>query len=111
MNIGVLVSLSSRYCSQYGLTYHRWFEIEENGPRYVFSTACLAEEGLETLVARRAGLRWQHAIRLYTVLQAIKLPAGVAHLHAALADVDRKHFPLSVSINQLILSQIYISYR
>lgn len=82
-----------------GLTYHRRFEIEENGPRHVFPAARFAEEGLETFVAATTSLRWQHTVRLYTVLQAIKLPAGVAHLHAALANVDRKYLALFISIN------------
>jgi len=89
------------------LTYHCWFEVEENCSRNVFSTACLAKESLKALVVC-AGLWWQHTVRLYAMLQAIKLPASIAHLDAALTDVDRKHFALLISINQCILSQIYI---
>lgn len=80
------------------VTYHRRLEIEENRPGHVFSATRFAEEGLETFVVR-TGLRWQHTVRLYTVFQAIKLPAGVAHLHAALANVDRKYLALPISIN------------
>lgn len=79
-------------------TYHRRFEIEENGPGHVFSAARFAEEGLEAFVVCTS-LRWQHTVWLYTVLQTIKLPAGVAYLHTALANVDRKYLALSILIN------------
>lgn len=78
-------------------TYHRWFEVEENGSGHVLAAAGLAEEGLEALVAR-AGRRRQHAVGLYAVLQAVQLPTGVTHLHAPLTDVHRNHFALSVTI-------------
>jgi len=79
------------------LTYHCWLEIEKDGPGYVFPAARFAEEGLKAFVAR-AGLRWQHAVRLYAVFQAIQLPAGIAHLYASLTDVHREYLTLSISI-------------
>ena len=56
----------------------------------MLSSASLAEEGVEGVVATSDGLVTGHlAIRLDSVLQAVQLPAGVSDLDSGLADVDR----------------------
>ena len=53
----------------------------------MLARASLGEEGAEAVVASAVGR--QHAVRLDPVLHAVQLPAGVAHLTAGLANVDR----------------------
>jgi len=61
----------------------------------VFSGAGLGEEGVEGVIAAADGLVGGHlAVGLDAVLQAVELPAGVAHLAAGLAHVDGDTFPL-----------------
>ena len=61
--------------------------------RDVLAGAGLAEEGVEGVVAAADGLVRGHlAVRLDAVLEAVQLPAGVADLHARLADVDGDNF-------------------
>ena len=56
----------------------------------------LREEGAETVIKSASSLiRWQHAIRLNAMLQAIQLPAGIAHLATSLANVNRNALPHS----------------
>ena len=55
----------------------------------MFSSSRLREEGVEGVIPgadRFVG--WHLAIRLDAVLEAIKLPAGIANLAASLSDVD-----------------------
>ncbi len=69
------------------LTDDGGLEVDEDGPGHVLPGAGLGEEGGEGVVAH--GLVGGHlAVRLDAVLQAVQLPAGVAHLDAGLADVD-----------------------
>ena len=51
--------------------------------------ACLREEGVEGVIATANGLvRWHLAVRLDAMLEAVELPAGVAHLATGLANMD-----------------------
>merc|ERR1712166_845350 len=75
------------------LVNHGWLKIEVDGTRNVLASACLGEKGVEGIVTTSNGfVGWHLAIRLDAVLQAVKLPAGVASLATALADVDRDAF-------------------
>ena len=73
-------------------------EIEENGSGDVLAGTSLREEGVEGIVSATDGLVRRHlTIRLDTVLQAEKLPAGVTDLDTTLTDVDANslsHFVL-----------------
>ena len=61
----------------------------------MFAGASLAEEGVEGIISATNGLVRGHlAIRLDAVLQAVQLPAGVAHLDSGLADMDADAFTL-----------------
>ena len=49
----------------------------------------LGEEGVERVISLPdGGVARHHPVRLDPVLEAVELPAGVAHLDAGLADVD-----------------------
>eukprot|EP00961_Rhodomonas_salina_P028095 379685-Rhodomonas_salina.1 len=75
------------------LVDHGRLEIDEHAARNVLAGTSLREEGVESVVTATDGLVRGHlTVRLNAVLEAEKLPAGVAHLAAALADNDRKHF-------------------
>ena len=64
------------------------FQVYEDSPRDVLAGAGLTEEGVEGVITASDGLVTGHLpIGLDAVLQAVQLPAGVAHLHAGLADV------------------------
>lgn len=63
-------------------------QVDEHGPRHVFSGPGLAEERVETVVASADGLVGRHlSVGLDAMFQAVKLPARVADLHAGLANV------------------------
>lgn len=77
-------------------------QVYEDRSGDVFPRRCLTEEGLERrihlfslglhgcpLLGARNG-----PICLDPVLKAVELPAGIAHLHASLPDVDGNAFPL-----------------
>jgi len=71
------------------LVAHGGLEVDVDGAGHVLAGARLREEGVEGVVAAADGLVRGHlAVRLDAVLEAVKLPAGVADLDAALADVD-----------------------
>ena len=75
------------------LVNHGWLKIEVDGAWNVLASASLGEEGVERIITSSDGLVRRHlAIRLDAVLEAVKLPAGVAGLATALADVDRDAF-------------------
>jgi len=60
-----------------------------NLPRNVFARASLCEEGAEAVVGgTRRLVGRDHAIRLNAMLQAVQLPAGIAHLATGLPNVD-----------------------
>merc|ERR1719230_1769323 len=72
---------------------HGRLEVNVDSAGNVLASAGLREEGVEGVVAAANGLVGRHlAIRLDAVLEAVKLPARVADLNAALADVDRDDF-------------------
>ena len=55
----------------------------------MFSSSRLREEGIERVIPGADRFVGRHlAIRLDAVLEAIKLPAGIANLAASLSDVD-----------------------
>ena len=69
------------------LTNDRGLQVYKDGSGDVLARAGLGEEGGEGVVPH--GLVGGHlAVGLDAVLQAVQLPAGVAHLDAGLADVD-----------------------
>jgi len=63
-------------------------------PGDMLASTGLRKERAEAIVDDASRLvRRDHAIRLNTVLQAVKLPAGVAHLAAGLANVNGNALP------------------
>ena len=82
-------------CQDLALTYHGRFQVDEHSSRNVLAGARLAEEGVERVVASSDRLVARHlTVGLDAVLEAIQLPAGVAHLETALADVYGDAFTL-----------------
>merc|ERR1712216_872943 len=68
---------------------HGWFEVEVDATGNMLASTSLREEGVEGVISTTNGLVGGHlAIRLDTVLQAVKLPATVTDLATALADMD-----------------------
>jgi hypothetical protein len=62
----------------------------------------LRKERAEAVVDDAGRLvRRNHAIGLNPVLQAVQLPAGVAHLAAGLANVNRNALPHFLSLRRL----------
>lgn len=77
------------------LTYYCGFEIDENGTWNVFSSAGLAEEGVEGVVSASDALVWWHlTVGLDSMFQAVQLPAGITDLNSGLSDMDRDAFTL-----------------
>jgi hypothetical protein len=57
----------------------------------MLSRPSLGEESTKAVIcSSRRLVRGQHAIRLNAMLQAVQLPAGIAHLATGLANVDRQ---------------------
>lgn len=70
------------------LIHYGRFQVYKHCPRDVLSGACLAEEGVEGVVATSDGLiGWHVTIRLDSVLQAVELPTGISDLDACLTNV------------------------
>lgn len=68
-------------------------EIDVDSTGDVLASSSLAEEGVEGIIAHSNGLVGGHgAIRLNSVLEAVKLPAVVTNLDTSLAQVDRDTF-------------------
>jgi len=66
-----------------------WLEIEEDGSWDVLTSTGLGEEGVEGIVTTTDGfIGWHLTVRLDSVLEAEKLPAGVTDLDTGLTDVD-----------------------
>ena len=77
------------------LTDYSGLQIDEDGARHVLAGPSLAEEGVEGVIPTSDGLVAGHLpVGLDAVLQAIELPARVAHLATGLAHVDGDAFPL-----------------
>ena len=61
----------------------------------MFASSSLTEESVEGVVSSSDGLVAGHlTVRLDAVLQAVQLPAGIAHLDTGLTNMDRDAFPL-----------------
>ena len=61
----------------------------------VLASSRFAEESVEAVVSSSHSLVRGHlAVRLDPVFQAVELPAGIAHLGASLAHVDRQTLAL-----------------
>jgi len=74
-------------------------EIEEDGSGNVLTGTSLGEEGVESVVTTSDGLIGRHlTVRLDSVLEAIKLPAGVTNLDTGLTDVDGNNFSHDVRV-------------
>jgi len=68
-------------------------QIEEDTSWDVLAGTGLREESVESIITTSDGLvRWHLTVRLDTVLEAEKLPAGVTNLATSLTDVDRNNF-------------------
>jgi len=68
---------------------HSWLKINENSARYMLAGSSLGEKGVEGVIATTNGLiGWHLAVRLDSVLKAVKLPASISGLHACLANVN-----------------------
>jgi len=66
-----------------------WLKIEEDGSWNVLTGTSLREEGVESIITTTDRfIGWHLTVRLDTVLEAEKLPAGVTHLATALANHD-----------------------
>jgi predicted TIM-barrel enzyme len=66
-----------------------WFEIDEDATRDVFAGTGFRKKGVEGIVTTTDGfVGWHLAVRLNTVLEAVKFPAGITHLKTGLADVN-----------------------
>ena len=71
------------------LVDHRRLKVDEDGTRDMLAGARLGEEGVEGVVGDADGLVGGHlAVWLDAVLEAVELPAGVAHLATGLAHMD-----------------------
>ena len=70
-----------------------WLEIEEDSSWDVLTSTGLGEEGVEGIVTTTDGfIGWHLTVRLDSVLEAEKLPAGVTNLDTGLTDVDGNDF-------------------
>ena len=66
-----------------------WLEIEEDGSWDVFTSTSLGEEGVESIVTTTDRfIGWHLTVRLDSVLEAEKFPAGVTDLDTALTNMD-----------------------
>lgn len=71
------------------LTNNSGLQVNKDCSRDILLSPSLTEEGGEGVIMVSADLIGGHsAIRLDAVLQAVQLPAGVAHLDTSLANVD-----------------------
>ena len=69
------------------------FEIEEDATGDVLASTSLGEEGVESIITTTDSLVRGHlTIRLDTVFEAEKFPAGVTNLDTGLTDVNRNDF-------------------
>merc|ERR1712123_59592 len=75
------------------LINHSRFKINKDGSWDMLPSTSLIEESVEAVILSANSLVRRHLpVRLYPVLQAVQLPAGVAHLHSRLSYVDRDAF-------------------
>ena len=91
-------------------TNNSGFEIHKHRPGHVLARPRLAEERVERVVRRPDGFVGGHlSVGLDPVLQAVQLPARVAHLHARLAHVDADTFSLQISQNSFVFRNVLIN--
>lgn len=83
------------------LTDHSWLQIDHNGTRDVASISSFREESGERVVGLSKGFRWDAAIGLDAVLQAVQLPAGVTDLDTGLTNMNGDNFALKHVTGQL----------
>ena len=70
-------------------TDYSWFQVNKDSSWHMLASSSLREEGVEGVISTSNGLvTWHLTIRLDAVLQAVQLPAGIAHLDSGLADMD-----------------------
>ena len=66
-----------------------WLKIEEDSSWDVLTSTSLGEEGVESVVTTTDGfVGWHLTVRLDSVLEAEKFPAGVTDLDTSLSNVD-----------------------
>ena len=74
--------------SSSNLIDHRGLKVDKDGPGDVLACPGLGEEGVEGVVsAANSFVRGHLAVRLDTMLEAVELPAGIAHLASCLPDM------------------------
>ncbi len=67
-----------------------WLKVYKDGAGYIFASSGITEEGGEGVIMATHWCVGGHlAVGLDTVFQTVQLPAGVPHLDASLANVDR----------------------
>ena len=92
-------------------TNNSWFQVHKDGTGDMFPSSSLAEEGVEGIVPSSDGLiTWHLAIRLDAMLQAVQLPAGIAHLDASLANMDGDALTLERKKQELVTLPVPIPY-
>merc|ERR1712123_98571 len=75
------------------LINHSWLKINKHGSWDMLPSTSLIEESVEAVILSANSLVRRHLpVRLYPVLQAVQLPAGVAHLAPGLPNVNRDAF-------------------
>ena len=67
-------------------------KVDKNSPGDMLASSSLGEEGAEGVVTSSRLVGGKSTIRLQTMLQAVQLPTGIAHLATGLANVDRNAF-------------------
>ena len=89
------------------LVDHRRLKVDKDSTRDVLAGARLGEEGVEGIVGDADGLVGGHlTVGLDPVLQAVELPASIAHLATCLAHVDGDAFPLRIEVHFTFSSDI-----
>ena len=77
------------------LTDDSWLQVHKDSSGNMFASSSLTEEGVERIVSSSNGLVTGHlTVRLDAVLQAVQLPACIAHLGSGLADMHRNTLTL-----------------
>ena len=77
------------------LTDDSWLQVHKDSSGNMFASSSLTEEGVEGVVSSSNGLVAGHlTVRLDAVLQAVQLPACIAHLGTGLADMHRNTLTL-----------------
>jgi len=66
-----------------------WLKVDKDSPGDMLATASLSKEGVEGIISASQSLvRWHLAIRLDSMLKAVKFPASVTNLATGLANMD-----------------------